>query len=426
MDSSGLRVGAVVGIVFGVMSGAFLVIAAVFCCLRAYRTRSSGCSSGELNRSLSLPMRTHGVGSSVVLSDAVTYYQNSSSLVTFGAFLSWWRSFEDPRSATNPRIMKFAFRDLEKATNKFTTVLGKGAYGPVYKAVLPCGITIAVKVLATNSKQGEKEFHNEVMLLGRLHHKNLLNLAGFCAERGHRILAYEYMSNGSLAIRLYDEHYEPLNWEQRVSIAQDVARGIEYLHDGAVPAVIHRDIKSTNILLDSLMTARVADFGLSKEADPDMPASGVRGTYGYIDPEYVSTNRLTDKSDVYSFGVLIFELIAAKSPQEGLLDYVNLVIMGKEQKKGWLEMLDSRLNGRCNVDELEELVSIASKCIEREPRNRPRMRHVAQALSRLGPKSESSRINLQRLPSIGKIVANDLEFPLVMSNRAPSRLDVKS
>ncbi|EFJ36742.1 hypothetical protein SELMODRAFT_27461, partial [Selaginella moellendorffii] len=153
------------------------------------------------------------------------------------------------------------------------------------------------------SKQGEREFETEVILMGRLHHRNLVNLVGYCTEREHRMLVYEYMSNGSLADLLSSESKEPLKWDWRVRVSQDIARGIEYLHDGAVPPVIHRDIKSANVLLDYSMRARVADFGLSKELSDDVAVSGFRGTFGYIDPQFIATKTFTEKSDVYSFGV---------------------------------------------------------------------------------------------------------------------------
>ncbi|KAH9326531.1 hypothetical protein KI387_006709, partial [Taxus chinensis] len=212
--------------------------------------------------------------------------------------------------------------DLEKATTGFTTLLGAGASGSVFKATFPSGEIFAVKVLNPLSDHGEKEFQKEVILLERLHHRNLVNLIGYCMDKqGHRSLIYEYMSNGSLSTLLHDKRQEPLAWEERVHIAQDMARGIEYLHKGARPPVIHRDIKSANILIDSTMTARVADFGLYKETV--YSPSGIRGTCGYVDPEYVRTNTLTDKSDVYSFGVLLFELISAVGPQQGLLARVE-------------------------------------------------------------------------------------------------------
>lgn len=341
------------------------------------------------------------------------------------SFLSFWtRSSEESSGSPQDRIVRFTYKELQKATKNFTMIVGKGAFGPVFKAMLPNMSVVAVKVLANNSKQGEKEFQNEVMLLGRLHHRNLLNLAGYCAEGGHRLLAYDYMSNGSLAARLHDEHYEPLSWRQRVSIAQDVARGIEYLHEGAVPPVIHRDIKSSNILLDSFMVARVADFGLSKEADPDMPASGIRGTYGYVDPEYVSTNSLTYKSDVYSFGVLLFELIAARSPQGGLMEYVDLALMANGGREVWFQILDPRLKGDCNVDELEDIALIASKCVEKEARKRPKMRVIVQALSRIGPKSESGRLDFRSLPSLKTLeILDGMERGMIST--APSRVDAR-
>ncbi|MBA0676118.1 hypothetical protein Goari_017624, partial [Gossypium aridum] len=211
------------------------------------------------------------------------------------------------------------------------------------------GETVAVKVLATDSKQGEKEFQTEVMLLGRLHHRNLVNLVGYCAEKGQHMLVYVYMSKGSLASHLYSENLELLSWNLRVYIALDVARGLEYLHDGAAPPVIHRDIKSSNILLDQSMRARVADFGLSREEMVDKHAANIRGTFGYLDPEYISTRTFTKKSDVYSFGVLLFELIAGRNPLQGLMEYVELAAMSTEGKVGWEEIVDSRLDGKFDL-----------------------------------------------------------------------------
>ncbi|KAH7288719.1 hypothetical protein KP509_31G038200 [Ceratopteris richardii] len=179
------------------------------------------------------------------------------------------------------------------------------------------------------------------------------------------------------------EHtYEPLTWTQRISIAQDIARGIEYLHDGAVPPVIHRDIKASNILLDSFMVARIADFGLSKESDSGRPASGVRGTYGYVDPEYFYSNNLTPKSDVYSFGIVLFELIAGRSPSEGLMEYVEVVLSMNGGRDVWLQLLDPRLHGNCDLKELNHIALIASRCAEAEVQKRPRISEVVQALAR--------------------------------------------
>ncbi|XP_021769802.1 calcium/calmodulin-regulated receptor-like kinase 1 [Chenopodium quinoa] len=169
----------------------------------------------------------------------------------------WLDGFKRSNVVSASGILEFAYRDLQKATQNFTTLVGQGAYGPVYKAHMSTGEIVAVKVLATDSKQGEREFETEVKLLGRLHHRNLLNFLGYCTEKGKNMLIYAYMSNGNLASHLYNEKMEPLSWTRRVHIALDVARGLEYLHDGAVPPVIHRDIKSSNILLDQSMKARL-------------------------------------------------------------------------------------------------------------------------------------------------------------------------
>ncbi|XP_074589153.1 calcium/calmodulin-regulated receptor-like kinase 1 isoform X3 [Curcuma longa] len=259
----------------------------------------------------------------------------------------------------------------------------QGAFGPVYKAQMPTGETLAVKVLATNSKQGEKEFQTEVLLLGRLHHRNLVNLVGYCSEKGQHMLIYVYMTNGSLASHLYSEKYQVLSWDLRVNIALGVARGLEYLHDGAVPPVTHRDIKSANILLDHSMRARVADFGLSREEMVSRQASNIRGTLGYLDPQYVSSRSFTKKSDVYSFGVLLFELIAARNPQQGLMEYVELAAINADGKVRWEEIADPRLVGVFDIAEVNDVAALAYKCIHRLSRKRPSMRDAVQALSQI-------------------------------------------
>ncbi|KAI5080541.1 hypothetical protein GOP47_0003724 [Adiantum capillus-veneris] len=386
---------AIVGILFGVIVG----LAFVSGCVLLYVRRRH--RQAHSRRTLPTGGGLHGDASMYSCESKQPLHPYSG---VFSIFSFWGKSMLDDSSSSSSssslveRVSRFTYKELQKATKDFTSLLGRGAFGPVYKATLLNKSIIAVKVLADNSKQGEKEFQNEVLLLGRLHHKNLLSLVGFCSEGGHRILAFDYMTNGSLAARLHDEQYEPLTWIQRVSIAQDVARGIEYLHDGAVPPVIHRDIKASNILLDSYMVARVADFGLSKEADHDMPASGIRGTYGYVDPEYVNTNTLTYKSDVYSFGVLLFELLAGTSPEEGLMEYVEVILMSNGGREIWLQILDPRLKGNCDLKELGDIALIATKCTEIEARKRPKMREVVQALARFG-RSESTRLDVLNLPS---------------------------
>ncbi|MCO5587244.1 hypothetical protein L7F22_041191 [Adiantum nelumboides] len=386
-----LHAKAIIGILFGVIFGVALVCGCVLLIERRRRMHA------RLRRT-SPTIDTGDGDASVYSCESKQPLQPYSAVFSVLSF--WGKSMVEDSSSSSliERVSRFSYKDVQKATKDFTTLLGRGAFGPVYKATLSNKSIIAVKVLADNSKQGEKEFQNEVLLLGRLHHKNLLSLVGFCSEGGHRILAFDYMTNGSLAARLHDERHEPLTWAQRVSIAQDVARGIEYLHDGAVPPVIHRDIKASNILLDSFMVARVADFGLSKEVDLDMPASGIRGTYGYVDPEYVNSNTLTQKSDVYSFGVLLFELVAGQSPEEGLMEYAELILMNDGGREIWLQILDPRLKGDCDLKELGDISLIATKCTEIEARKRPKMREVVQALARFG-RCESTRLDVLNLPS---------------------------
>ncbi|KAF5727990.1 leucine-rich repeat receptor-like serine/threonine-protein kinase [Tripterygium wilfordii] len=371
---SGESSGLIIGISIGVMIGVLLAILA-FLCVWYHRIGAS--SSGAA----SIPIRENGVDSCTILSDS-TLGSESPTKSGRNGMSFWLDGFKKSNGVSMSGILVYPYKDLQKATGNFTTLIGEGAFGPVYKAQMSTGETLAVKVLAMDSKQGEKEFQTEVMLLGRLHHRNLVNLVGYCAEKGQHMLIYVYMSKGSLAFHLYNESYEPLDWDVRVHIALDVARGLEYLHDGAVPPVIHRDIKSSNILLDHSMRARVSDFGLSREEMVDKHAA-IRGTFGYLDPEYISTRTFTKKSDVYSFGVLLFELIAGRNPQQGLMEYIELAAMNTEGKLGWEELVDACLDGNFDVQELNEVAALAYKCIGRSPRKRPSMRDIVQVLSRV-------------------------------------------
>ncbi|KAJ6727978.1 hypothetical protein OIU74_006094 [Salix koriyanagi] len=327
MESSEL----IIGISIGVVIGVFLAILALFC-MRYHRKRSQIGSSSS-RRAVTIPIRANGADACTIMSDSTI---DPESPVKSGRnrVPLWLEGFKRSNTVSFSGIPEYSYKDLQKATHNFTTLIGQGAFGP----------------------QGEKEFQTEVMLLGRLHHRNLVNLVGYCAEKGQHMLIYVYMSEGSLASHLYREDLKPLDWDLRVYIALDVARGLEYLHNGAIPPVIHRDIKSSNILLDQCMRARVADFGLSRE---EM------------------------KSDVYSYGVLLFELIAGRNPQQGLLEYVELAAMNTEGKVGWEEIVDSRLDGKFDLQELNEVAVLAYKCVNRAPRKRPSMRDIVQVLSRI-------------------------------------------
>ncbi|KAF7843084.1 calcium/calmodulin-regulated receptor-like kinase 1 isoform X1 [Senna tora] len=240
-----------------------------------------------------------------------------------------------------------------------------GAFGSIYKAQMLTGDTVAVKVLGTNSRQGEREFLTE-------------EDDGLPRTKGKRAVR-------NLFSKDLGENQEPLDWDARLHIALDVARGLEYLHYGAAPPVVHRDIKSSNILLNQFLRARVTDFGLSRPEMLKPHSSKVRGTLGYLDPEYMSTKTFTKKSDVYSFGVLLFELITGRSPQQGLMEYVKLATMEGEGegKVGWEEIVDSQLNGKYDMHKLNDMAALALKCVNETSRNRPSMRDIVGSLSQL-------------------------------------------
>ncbi|KAK4481045.1 hypothetical protein RD792_011914 [Penstemon davidsonii] len=210
----------------------------------------------------------------------------------------------------------FTLTEIKDATKNFERKIGSGGFGVVYYGRLKDGKEIAVKILTNDTFQGKREFSNEVSLLSRIHHRNLVQFLGYCQEDGKSILVYEFMHNGTLKELLYrpSTHGGGINWLKRLEIAEDAARGIEYLHTGCVPSIIHRDLKTSNILLDKKMGAKVSDFGLSKLSvdGASHVSSIVRGTLGYLDPEYYISQQLTEKSDVYSFGVVLLELISGQ------------------------------------------------------------------------------------------------------------------
>ncbi|KAJ3694766.1 hypothetical protein LUZ60_000143 [Juncus effusus] len=381
-----------IGVIAGVLAGISIAICAFFV-LKHY---SSGSSSFQrrLSTNSTVPIRRNGedhniVDSSVTVSDDLEIGDQNESQIpnqnqnqNRNQFWKSKRNGNDPVSVSG--IPRYYYKDIQKATNNFTTILGQGSFGPVYKALMPTSEIVAVKALASDSRQGEREFQTEVALLSRLHHRNLVNLVGYCVDKGQRMLIYEFMSNGSLASHLYSENNEKiLSWEQRLQIALDVSHGIEYLHEGAVPPVIHRDLKSANILLDRTMRAKVADFGLSKEEVFDGRKSTLKGTYGYMDPDYMSTNKFTKKSDIYSFGIILFELITTINPQQGLMEYINLASIGSDGKPDWDEIIDKNLLGQSNPEEVRHLADVANRCLNKLPKKRPSISDVTQSISRI-------------------------------------------
>ncbi|KAK4845955.1 hypothetical protein QYF36_011137 [Acer negundo] len=298
----------------------------------------------------------------------------------------------------------FSFEELNKYTNHFsdTNNVGSGGYGKVYRATLPSGQLIAIKRAQQGSMQGAVEFKTEIELLSRVHHKNLVTLLGFCFERGEQMLIYEYIPNGCLRDSLSGKSGIRLEWVRRLKIALGAARGLSYLHELADPPIIHRDVKSTNILLDERLNAKVADFGLSKPmgvSDKDHISSQVKGTMGYLDPEYFMTNQLTEKSDIYSFGVLMLEILTGRRPIERGKYIVREIMMAMDKKKDLYnlqEFLDPTIGLGTTLKGFEKFVDLSLRCVEESGADRPSMREVVKEieyilqLTGLNPNAESA------------------------------------
>uniref|UniRef100_A0A1J3GQR3 non-specific serine/threonine protein kinase n=1 Tax=Noccaea caerulescens TaxID=107243 RepID=A0A1J3GQR3_NOCCA len=285
-------------------------------------------------------------------------------------------------------VKKFSFVELSDATNGFdsSTMIGRGSYGKVYKGILPNKTEVAIKRGEETSLQSEKEFLNEIDLLSRLHHRNLVSLIGYSSDIGEQMLVYEYMPNGNVRDWLSANATETLSFSMRSQVALGSARGILYLHTEANPPVIHRDIKTSNILLDSQNHAKVADFGLSRlapafgegDGEPTHVSTVVRGTPGYLDPEYFMTQQLTVKSDVYSFGVVLLELLTGMHPFFEGTHIIREVRMAYEC--GTVQsMADSRM-GEISPDKVKKLAELALWCCEDRPATRPSMSKVVKEL----------------------------------------------
>nr|QEQ56113.1 kinase protein 2 [Hordeum vulgare] len=298
-----------------------------------------------------------------------------------------WRCAE----GQSPMFQRYSYKETTKATNNFSTVIGKGGFGTVYKAQFSDGSIAAVKRMDKVSRQAEEEFCREMELLARLHHRHLVNLKGFCVERKERFLVYEYMENGSLKDHLHSSGTKALSWQTRLQIAMDVANALEYLHFFCNPPLCHRDIKSSNILLDENFVAKVADFGLAHASRTgaisfEAVNTDIRGTPGYMDPEYVVTQELTEKSDIYSYGVVLLELVTGR---RAIQDKKNLVEWAQEyMSSGEIlpELVDPTIRDSVDMDQLHLAVGIVQWCTQREGRQRPSIRQVLRMFSeRLDP-----------------------------------------
>ncbi|KAA8544493.1 hypothetical protein F0562_022467 [Nyssa sinensis] len=312
-------------------------------------------------------------------------------------------------------LKSFSFNDLKTATKNFRSesLLGEGGFGRVFKGWIDVntfapskpgtGIVVAIKKLKPESFQGHREWITELNYLGQLHHENLVKLIGYCSESEQRLLVYEFMPKGSLENHLFRKGVEPIPWVTRMRIAVDVARGLSFLHN-LDANIIYRDLKASNILLDSDFSAKLSDFGLARDGptgDNTHVSTRVVGTRGYAAPEYVATGHLTPKSDVYSFGVVLLELLSGKramgddrpgASEETLVDWAK-PFLGDSRRV--LRIMDIRLGGQYSKKGAQAAAALAVQCLHTDPKNRPSMTDVLALLEQLHTSKDVTRTSPQ-------------------------------
>ncbi|XP_058779497.1 probable leucine-rich repeat receptor-like serine/threonine-protein kinase At3g14840 isoform X1 [Vicia villosa] len=316
-------------------------------------------------------------------------------ILVFG--ILWWKGCFKKKESLARELKSldvqtglFALRQIKAATNNFdiSNKIGEGGFGPVYKGCLPNGTLIAVKQLSSKSKQGNREFLNEIGMISALQHPYLVKLHGCCVEGDQLLLVYEYLENNSLARALFgpEEHQIKLDWPTRHKICVGIARGLAYLHEESRLKVVHRDIKATNVLLDTNLDPKISDFGLAKldEEDNTHISTRIAGTYGYMAPEYAMHGYLTDKADVYSFGIVALEIVSGKSntmyrsKEEAfyLLDWAHLL----KERGDLTELVDRRLGLDFNKKEAMVVINVALLCTNVTSNLRPAMSSVVSFL----------------------------------------------
>ncbi|KAJ0712326.1 putative protein kinase RLK-Pelle-CrRLK1L-1 family [Helianthus annuus] len=317
------------------------------------------------------------------------------------------------------RCRRFSIKEVRAATNEFNDdfVIGIGGFGKVYKAYIDNAATsVAIKRLNESSNQGFQEFHTEIGFLSKLRHVQLVSLIGYCDDEGEMILVYDYMAHGTLREHLYKTDKPPLSWKRRLQICIGAAKGLHYLHTCAKRTIIHRDVKSTNILLDENWVAKVSDFGLSKLGPSDQAQNHVstlvKGSIGYVDPEYYRTQKLTDKSDVYSFGVVLLEVLCARPvmilamPKE----QVSLAEWGKScYKTGSLDkIIDPKVRSVIAPECLRQFGDVAIRCLKEQGSERPAMDEVVWGLE--------FALELQEAveKKVGEAMCENQELPFLM------------
>jgi len=300
----------------------------------------------------------------------------------------------------------FSYEELVIATNGFSdeNLLGEGGFGRVYKGVLPDERVVAVKQLKIGGGQGDREFKAEVDTISRVHHRNLLSMVGYCISENRRLLIYDYVPNNNLYFHLHAAGTPGLDWATRVKIAAGAARGLAYLHEDCHPRIIHRDIKSSNILLENNFHALVSDFGLAKLAlDCNTHiTTRVMGTFGYMAPEYASSGKLTEKSDVFSFGVVLLELITGRKPvdasqplgDESLVEWARPLLSNATETEEFTALADPKLGRNYVGVEMFRMIEAAAACIRHSATKRPRMSQIVRAFDSLAEEDLTNGMRL--------------------------------
>ena len=291
---------------------------------------------------------------------------------------------------------KFSYAELKKATKGFTEEIGRGAWGAVYKGILSDNRVAAIKRLNEANQGDQGEFLAEVSIIGRINHMNLIEMWGYCAEGKHRLLVYEFMEHGSLADNL---SANALNWEKMFEVAVGTAKGLAYLHEECLDWILHCDVKPQNILLDSNYLPKVADFGLSKLQNRGVlqhtSFSRIRGTRGYMAPEWVFNLPITSKVDVYSYGIVMLEMVTGNGPSRSVHAIDDGAVAKHKMLVTWVrekisraasntslleEIIDPMLKGKYEMDKMETLVGVALQCVQEDKDARPTMSQVVEML----------------------------------------------
>ncbi|KAF8399706.1 hypothetical protein HHK36_015576 [Tetracentron sinense] len=321
------------------------------------------------------PLSPSAIGNTYGSNQGNVYHPGATESSVIGGTKSW-----------------FSYEELMQITNGFSrqNVIGEGGFGCVYKGWLPDGRVVAVKQLKAGSGQGEREFRAEVEIISRVHHRHLVSLVGYCIAEHHRLLVYEFVPNDNLEHHLHGKGIPVMDWAKRVKIAIGSARGLAYLHEDCHPKIIHRDIKSANIL--------VADFGLAKLSNDTHThvSTRVMGTFGYMAPEYASSGKLTDRSDVFSFGVVLLELLTGRKPvdptqplgDESLVEWARPLLIQALETGDFTELADPRLEKSYVESEMFTMIEAAAACIRHSAPKRPRMVQVLRALDSKGEHSD--------------------------------------